>query len=348
MTGYPAHRLAFGQAWRRREAKKKWKNFLAAFIVIVLLFATANGIIRTFSLRRYFGESQWDSQSSFISTLNTSPPSVLVFQKDPKRLAVFKLSENAYFATGNPEETLTRFSDIIELGDGNEAARVLSLALGAKVESFLFFKGKVNVERASVENLFKNFASPVTPIKIFNKNNFSNLQSSNITQVDMFKLWWQVKSLSIEKLEIIDFGDFVENIVLSNNQKVLGVDDAALHLKISAYLESKKLLEEGSGVEIQNASGVAQSGNLAAEFASVVGFNVVAVGSVGDFQQETKIFSKNQKSYQARYLANIFDCDIVGPRRSPQVNGEASGSGEVNDEKILVVIGRDFALRYFQ
>ena len=45
MTRYPS--------WRKHEVRRDGKNILAVFILIVLVFATANGIAKSFSLKKY-------------------------------------------------------------------------------------------------------------------------------------------------------------------------------------------------------------------------------------------------------------------------------------------------------
>ena len=160
---------------------------MAVFILIVLVFAITNGIAKSFSLKKYFSQSDWDSKSPFMSILATSPPSVFIFQKDPKRLTLFKFDEDAYLVTGR--NTLQKTADLFSKEDGEKIAKILSLNLGVDAEKYVMLKEKVPAEKESVRNLFKNFASIVSPIKIATGAYDKQIENTNITRIDILKLW---------------------------------------------------------------------------------------------------------------------------------------------------------------
>ena len=115
MTRYQALRQSSGQAWKKHEDKRKWKDILAIFIATVLIFAIANGFFKTFSIKKYIDNSDWDSKSSFVSFLDTANPSVFVFQTDPKRMVFLKLDGERYLQTGNQNQPLVKLSTLISL-----------------------------------------------------------------------------------------------------------------------------------------------------------------------------------------------------------------------------------------
>ena len=213
---------------------------MAVFILIVLVFAIANGIVKSFSLKNFFDKSAWDGKSPFVSTLETSPPSIFVFQKDPKRLAVFKLDENAYLVTAQ-KEGLQKTGDIFEKENGEKVARVLSLNFGVDIENFVSFSPKVTAEKQSFENLFKNFASFATPFKIIGGAYGNSLEDTNITRIDLLKLWWQLKGVSADKLELVELAPYKEEIITADNKKVLGVEEESIRLLMGKYLENRYL-----------------------------------------------------------------------------------------------------------
>ena len=307
---------------------------MAVFILIVLVFAIANGIVKSFSLKNFFDKSAWDGKSPFVSTLETSPPSIFVFQRDPKRLAVFKLDENAYLVTAQ-KEGLQKTGDIFEKENDQKVAKVLSLNFGVDIENFVSFGPKVTAEKQSFENLFKNFASFVTPFKIIGGAYGNGIENTNITRIDLLKLWWQLKGLSAEKLELVELSPFKEQIITKDNEKILGVDEESIRLKLGQYLENRYLDQEQANVEIVNGSKVPGALQLAADFASSAGFSVIEAEESSQISEKTQIVAKDKNSYNASYLATIFDCDIVS---------EQNGQGA----DITVVIGRDFASNYFE
>lgn len=327
MTRYPS--------WKRHKVRHDGKNILAVFIVIVLVLAITNGIAKSFSLKKYFSQSEWDSKSSFVSIFSTSPPSIFIFNKDFKRLAFFKLDENAYFATGG-EDRLKRTAQIFLDEDGEKITRITSLNLGIDVEKYVTMKEKVPAEMESIKNLFKNFASFTAPIKIIGGLYDKKIEDTNITRIDLLKLWWQLKGVSADKLELIELAGYKEEIITDDNTKVLGVEEESIRLLMGKYLENRYLEQEKVNVEIVNGSKIPDALQLAADFAASSGFNVTAVEQSSELSEVTRIITRDKNSYSVSYLASIFDCDIVF---QPDEAGESD---------IIVVIGRDFASNYFE
>ena len=299
-----------------------------------MVFAIANGIVKSFSLKNFFDKSLWDGKSPFVSALETSPPSIFVFQKDPKRLAVFKLDENAFLVTVG-REGLQKTGDIFEKENGQKVAKALSLNFGVDIENFVSFGPKVTAGKQSFEDLFNNFASFVTPFKIISGAYGNSLENTNITRIDLLKLWWQLKGVSAEKLELVELSPYKEEIITADNKKVLGVDEQSIRLKMGQYLENRYLNQEQVSVGIINGSKVPGALQLAADFASSAGFSVIEAEESSQISEKTQIVAKDKNSYNASYLASIFDCDIVS---------EQNGQGA----DIIVVIGRDFASNYFE
>src|SRR3989344_4112859 len=224
MTHYPS--------WKKHKIRKDGRNILAVFILIVLVFAITNGIAKSFSLKKYFNQSDWDGKSPFISILKTSPPSIVIFQKDTKRLVLFKLDDNAYLATGG-REVLQKTSDIFSNEGGEKIAKILSLNLGFDAEKYVLLKEKIPAEKESVRNLFKNFASIVAPLKIAAGAYDKQIENTNITRIDLLKLWWQLKGVSADKLELVEMAPYNEEIITRDNKKVLGVGEESIRLKMS-------------------------------------------------------------------------------------------------------------------
>lgn len=158
--------------------------------------------------------------------------------------------------------------------------------------------------------------------------------STNLSQKDLLLLWWQAKSLSANNLEIVDLTNLDEEIVLDKDRKVLGVDAESLHFRIAPYLENAAL--QDVRVLIENSSGSAASSYLAEEFVSGVGFVVTTINSGGNMVDVTKIVASDGDQYAVKYLAKIFDCDIVVAPK------------EAETDAIMVVLGGDFFDRYFK
>ena len=327
MTRYPA--------WKKREDKRKWKDILAIFIAVVLIFAIFNGFAKSFSIKKYLSKSNWDSKFSFVSFLGTEQPSIFVFQTDPKRMVFLKLDSDRYLATGSHDLPLVKFSNLIAEKSGEKLSRVVSLAFGADIENYVFLTKEQVLNKENLQTMFKKFASPATPFLILTGRTYENIENTNVTRIDMFKLWWQLKSLGMDKLELVDLSDLKEEIVTADNQKVLGIDQTSLHFQISKYLENPDIANKDFKVIIQNASGLGDTTSLASDFVTSVGFDISKVEISEDLSDKTKIITKKADLYPVRYLERVFNCDIVG-------------SQNIAENTAIVVLGRDFAANYFR
>lgn len=336
MTKYPQVNSHKGESkfkrsssWKKYGSSQKWRSYIGIFIVIILVFAIFNGLLKTISIKKFIDDFRWDGSASFAVVLGSSPPSLFVYQPDPKRMVIMTIPEDFYFATGRFLEPLAKISDVLGNKNGDELARMTTVNFGTKFEKYAMFDGLSIQSRENAEELFKRFASISTPIEIL--RGFGDVQT-NITRGEMFGLWWQIKGLSIDQLELVDLSGFSEQIVLGSDQKVLGADEQALNREIKPYLESHRIIEKGVGVEIQNASGSNSSAGLAVDLASSVGFDVADISVSEAKNAKTVVFSADRNSYEAKLLAMMFDCDILG----------------IEKERILVVLGQDFAAKYFE
>ena len=329
MTDYSARR----SGWKRRQVQAKLKNLLALLIVSILILASFNGLVKTFSIGKYLGTSNWDSNSSFVAALSTMPLAVFILQEDPKRLVFLTLDEKTYLATGNPNEPIAKISSLINKSNGRDLSKLLSLTFRVNIENYVTFKNDQKINKDEAIKWFKNYASLATPFVILTGRIGDDIKDSNITRLDQFKLWWQIKSIRINQLELVDLSQYWEEVVYKDDQKVLGVDNIVLHKVISKYLENENVTREYLKIKVINASGIAGVGQLAADFAAGVGVNIVKIETAPNFVDKSFIQTSFKNKYTVRYLANIFKCDI---------------KGSVEDEKeVNLVVGRDFAAKYY-
>lgn len=326
MTDYPTR----SSAWRRKQTQTKLANLAGIFITVILLLALANGFLRSFSLGKYLGDSSWDGKSSQVVALNWQPGSILIFQPEPKRLVLAKFGQNLHFATGNPQNPVQDLASLFGAGDGQRMIQVLSSIGRTSIKNYLLFKEAIPADRENLERFFKKFASLATPLSILTGSWERDIKNTNLTRKDLISLWWQVKALGVGDLSLVDLG-VSEKLVLADDRQVLGVDSVSLQKAIGQYLENRKLVEEGMAVSIQNASGVAGAGGLAADFVASVGGDVKRLETVAGPVAKSQILADNT-SYTVLYLAKIFECGI---KNVPAADGE-----------ITVIIGADFAQKY--
>ena len=333
MTDYPAGRLKH-QSWKKRQVQAKWRSLLAFFITLILILALINGFSRSLSLNKYFGESNWDSKSSFVAAFLTKPIALLVVQKEPKRITFLTLDEETYLTSGDSEEPIVKLSSVIDENDGVQLSKILTIAYRTYVGSYVTFKDQ-KIDEETIKKWFKQYASILTPLAILT-GRYDEAMNTNITRIDQIKLWWQVKGFSIKSVDLVDLSQYKEELLVSDNQKVLGVDDVVLHQAVKEYLQNLEIEKENLKIEITNSTGTPGAGQLAADFVTSVGGGVVEINTSSSGLDKTFIRTSDENSYTARYLANMFDCGINGA----PVNEEGAD--------MTLVVGQDFTARYFK
>src|SRR4030042_580966 len=247
----------------------------------------------------------------------------------------FKLDKSLYLESGKSDKPLVILSELINNHQGEDLSNALALSFGADIRNYIFLKDEISLNEDNVEKIFKNFVSFTTPVVLLLKGTQGQIQSTNITRIDMIKLWWQVKDISIENIKLVDFTNLNEEVIFSNNKKVLGADETSWHFEVSQYLENRFLNKENIDLEIQNGSLSSKAGELAAEFAQSGGFHVTKLNVSEEETGKTMIITHNKNSYEAGYLASIFDCDIFGKLISD------------DNLQMTLIVGKDFASKYF-
>lgn len=329
MTRYTVH--------KKRESGNKSKTVFAVLIVVVLVFTILVGLVKSISLPSTALEPKlkWDSKSSFAVALDTIPPSVFVYQREPKRITFLALDPKMYFVTGNPKTPIVQIGGAVSGENGFEIARVMSLSFGAPITNYITFNKQENLDNKGAQKMFGDFASLGTPLVVMTRGRPGFVKSTNITRLDAFRLWWQIKGLSVASANVSDLSHLSEEVVTGNGHKVLGADTTSLNRKIHEFLENSNFVKEGFNISILNESGNRYATTVASDFIQAVGGNVVGEKE-GGTRDNSQIITRNKGAYIPSYLAKMFGCDIT----------EAQNSG--SDNGITVVLGRDFASKYFK
>jgi len=327
------------QASYKRNEPRGRGTLLAVLICFVLVLFIFSDFLRTFKFPASGGNSKkysWDGKSSFAVALQTDPVGVFVFQKEPSQLVFLTLDKNLYFERGDLKsiKQLGRALD----GDGQELADSVSLSFGAPIQNYVRFSKKLELNEQSAKQLFKSFASLVTPFKILLGLRPGFIKDTNITRSNAFRLWWQVKSLSINQVKMADVSTLSEEI-LAGNAKLLGVDTLSLNREISNFLDNLNIEKEGYKIKIVNESGSQYAGVVASRFIVSVGGKVISVEEGAQSRQMCQIVVGKPDDYTPSYLANIFGCDIS--------NVATKGAGS-QEHTLTLNLGQNFADRYFR
>ena len=322
-------------AWKKHQVKRKWQSIVSVFITVTLLFAIVNGLAKGISFKNQLATSKWDGKSSMAVAINTKNPSVFIFQADPKAAIILTNGSDIFYQSGKEEEVLQKVTSNI-LDSPQDLTRLLSHTYGAKIDNYLMLNSENEMDEDFYKKLFINFTSITTPLKLLTYGWGDDIKSTNVSRLDAIRLWWQLKSISIENLSVSDLSAYTSEIINYENQKVLGADTVSINRVISNYLESITVVSENKKIRIQNGSKNLKAAKLAASFIESVGGNVVEVSN-SDFEYtQTQIIAKDKRSYTLGYLAKIFNCDINGAQNLD------------NSDEITVIVGADFADTYFE
>lgn len=311
-------------SWKKDQRQGNLKNLLAVFLAVVLTLAATNAIFKSFRVPKLFTKIAWDGKSPFAVVLSTKPPAVLVYQAETKKVVIFKLSEDFYGV------------DALSKNDPQGLKKVSSLVFRANIANYIIFRDGPQISEEWSKKTVSNFSSFVSPFSILARGLGPEVVSTNIGRIDLFRLWWQAKSFSVNDLKWEDLTAEREEIIKPSGEKVLGVDSISLNRRISEYLQIHDIRMEGAKVNIVNYSGRPAAASLAGDMVSVAGANVLKV-STGDLNlDKTLVVSDKTYPKTASYLAKIFNCDI---KPSPE---------EIESGQITIMLGSDFSNLYFR
>lgn len=332
MTKYSHHKIKSQEHWRKQEINRKWQGIVGVFITVILLFAVFNGIAKTLAMGELLGQRSWDGEMPLLAAINTKPESVLIYRPEQKRFVLLKLNDQVYVPTSNVDKPIEKYSELTGDGDDLSGIAHVSRLIRSPVRYYINFEEPKAASKKTLEQIFSGFASLFAPMQIV-VGKPAGVNDTNITQADMIRLWWQLKSLSINNLDLVDTSEYSQELVLADGVKVLGADDVTLHNLLSELVATHRFLETTEKISIEDASGSLDAANLARDFITSLGARVEKVGYLDHEVDKSLIVVQDNNSKIAGKLANIFECDI---------NAVSTQS----EDEVKLILGRDFARRY--
>ncbi len=314
---------------KKRKAGGKWQGLLAVIVTLTLISIIVLGLLRGIRLKGGFTKSVWDGSTPIAVTLNTKPTSIMVVQKVPKKVTFLILPSEIKFATGNAKEPVKSITDAI-LEDNEGGRRFLSKYLGAKIGGYMLFGEEKKMDREEAQKIFKDLAFLTKPISIIFNGLGPAIEESNLSRLDMLRLWFAVKGVNVNDIEYVDLGDFAIEIVGIGDKNFKALDREVVRKMLTPYFEDYRLVGKHIEIEILNASGESGMGRLASDIAEISGFDVVSVESSELVSEKTEIAGRGEKTNIA-YLAKLFNCDIFRLQNDSE------------EPKITLHLGRDFA-----
>lgn len=263
-----------GHFTKTKRGNTSWQGILIIFFILIFSFALIKGLSGNNSSDKPSAVS-WDGLSPFGLFVNAKEDFLVVFQREPKRIALLKLGN--YFQDGEtPEDVMKKISSDSGVIIKNYAQ---DYNFDEKLEDYLSF---------------------TSPVKILLGNGDV---STNVSRYDALRLWWQAKSIRSNEVIRDDISGLNES-----SSNVLGVNNRSLNRALKPYFENYYLIEERTEVSVINSSGNQNAGLLITSFIESMGGRIVETNE-GDFEID-KCSIQGAKSYARDYLAKTFDCDI--------------------------------------
>lgn len=314
---------------QRNKAQGKFRDLFSIAIVVVLVFIIISGFISGIRAKGILSGTSWDGSTPMAIVLSSNPESVVIYQKDPKRITFLKIPRDISFATGDASDPVKRVGEALS-SDGEGGRKFLTKYMGAKISGYVLLNTPINLDEKPEKEVFAEFAFLTTPISIIINGLDAQIKSTNLSRIDLIKLWWEVKGINVDWINAVDLGSYTVEIIGPKNNKFKGIDRDLMRSSVAKYFEDYRLVGKSMEVEITNASGEDGFGILASEISEMAGFDVVRISGSGGLFEKTQIMA-SKESTEVKYLAKIFDCDIFWRQNGAE------------DSKTILVIGRDFA-----
>ncbi len=312
---------------------RKWKALAAVFIVVFLGFFILNGILRAFTFKNLLTSSKWNGNSPFVAVFFGKVPSLVVFNKEREKVVVLEIPADVSLGDA-PNQSLT-LGEVYKGEDEVKTVKALERQIGINILSFATFKDGAGASGSDLaRETFGNLGSLKGGIRAGLIGESAFFKRTNITRIELLRLWWQVNGIGKKTPDTIDGSRFTSEVAVSGG-KIRVLDRESLHRELDKYLEVKDIADKKINLEVVNSSGVAGLGQIVGEMAAAWGFNVTRITSGEATIAKCQITGFDKGQDAANYLANVFGCDIVGKSNGAQ------------DNKITIILGSNVAGKYF-
>lgn len=300
----------------KKKKKRKW-----LFLVFVLFLLSALFFL-VFKIYCSIGRSLWDGKSQFNLAVNSQPVTIVSFDCQEKNINILKIPDGTFIETVHGYGPY-RIESVYKLGEikgvgGQLLADSLQEYFGLNIDGFLI-GDKLPQEQSGLKNFLLN-------------QFFTSLRSrgkTNLSRWDQLRLWWQVKMVRGDKINLIDLSQTSasQEVDLPDGSRAMKIDQERLEKIINQFFFDKKIKEEDLAVSVFNKTGHLGLANKAARIIDNIGGRVVQVSNQKQETQDNRCQIKSEKKYKKSYtvekLIKIFDCQWLEeklPDQRAQVN----------------------------
>lgn len=316
--------------------------FLVLLMVVGKLLGLIGALGQPFSPDSSAGsikQHQWTEDRTLNLVIKSDRLSILSFNPREKTVTLVKIPDETYlsipFGFGRWPS-----SSIYDLGQAEKPPvgavlikETISLIFGIPIDGYLILSSNSDSTRAE------------TVLEKLRTAGFSGLgilkqSKTDLTPLELMRLWWKIKGVRSDKVKILDLGDsqITEWILLADGRRGLTLDQLKLDQYIQGQFEDNKIRDEGLSVGIFNATEHPGLAEKAARVVSNMGGRVIFTSNYKDNLSSNRVFGK--KSYTINRLSEIFGPACALPCNNGTLEPDFSRAD------VTVILGEDYFLRY--
>lgn len=331
--------------WRQEQKNKRRRKvfiFIKLFFYLILL-----GFIFfiAFSFLKLTKESSLNKDLRSTIILATKPILVLSFEPQGD-FTVISIPEKTYLEVNRGFGSY-RLGAVWDLGvmeglKGELLAETVQEFLGVPIDGWLGSKSDSWLISPKQENFLQekneltSWSRLLKPQELL--NSYRNLET-NLTFVDLVRLWFSAKFTRFDKIKFVDLesGSALTTLTLADGTKVFAADQKTVDGLLVDLFKEQKIVQEHLTLEILNGTEKAGLANRLARLITNLGGDVVSVTNSQEKIGRCQIKGKNQalESYTGQLLAKIYNCVKIANQTEARAD-------------LQVAIGQDYWQKLFQ
>lgn len=275
-------KTAYKRGWKNiqqdTKLRKKTKLALVVLAAVFLIIALGktiqliNRYTQPLTVEKQIKSYLWDGRSNINLVVHSRQISLVGFNPVESKVTIVNIPDNTYLKVSDKFGSW-KISSVYGLGQSEKPAvgntllvGSISLMLGLPVDGFLFYKGD-SLTVDLIGNLKQNPYSALRSI---------NDLETNLTPIELFKLYKGLSSVRFDKIEVIDLQDagLMEEDKLADDSIVYQPDLIKLD-SIAPNFYENQITQEQLTVAIYNATDYPGLAQKVARLVKNIGANVI-------------------------------------------------------------------------
>lgn len=328
--------------------------FLVAIILLGKLFGFLEGLNPQALKNTQPKLNNWDGESDLNLVIKMDTTYLLSYQPVGKELTIIKFPADIYM---DVPFNFGKWSmrSIYDLGQaekppmGPQLLRdSINTSFDILVDGYLILGDSTR----SLPDLINSERGSILPgIDILSK------AKTDLNLMEFFKIWWAIKDVRSDKIEIIDLekSNLTQWLLLPDGSRVIALDEVKLdQLEVDRFA-TDKIKKEGLSIGIYNATDFPGLAEKAARILTNMGGKVIFTSNASEKVDKSTILAKN--SYTQRYFSKMLNLycpqsattnlwqkiPLIGSGKS---GGCSAESLDISRADITIILGADSFLKY--